>query len=198
MLFSEKEGVEGLVHRAEFSAQAGIHRNPLTAQIGREMKGRFFGRNAVFMSVCCLLWSAQSVGATQVHTSPEGLYAHQMAHLFFGFSMGILIYWLRQRSLTRDPGWRFVQYAAFFFIIWNLDAIVVHYLDGRDYFFTLMNKGSWHDRIDLADGSSTLMLLYYLAKLDHLLCVPAIAFLYLGLRRLLKQVQKTPLTERNP
>ena len=35
-------------------------------------------------------------------------------------------------------------------------------------------------------GGSVLAWLYYLLKLDHLLCVPAMCFLFVGLRRLLK------------
>jgi len=33
--------------------------------------------------------------------------------------------------------------------------------------------------------------LYYAAKLDHLLCVPALLFLFFGLRRLLKDAETT-------
>ena len=50
--------------------------------------------------------------AVQEHGAPEGLYAHQFAHLFFLASMGLLIYWLRQRQLVRQAGWRYIQYAA--------------------------------------------------------------------------------------
>lgn len=135
-----------------------------------------------------LLWSSQAAMATQVHGAPEGLYVHQMAHVLFIFSLGALIYWLREHSLIKDPGWRYVQYAAFFLILWNIDAVLAHYLDGREDLFGLVNEGAWNARIHLVHGTGKVLLVYYFAKLDHLFCVPGIVFLYVGLRRLLKQV----------
>jgi hypothetical protein len=66
--------------------------------------------------------------ATQTHGGLEGLYVHQFAHLFFAFSMGLLIYWLRIRQLVASAAWRSIQYAALFFIAWNCDAMVSHWL----------------------------------------------------------------------
>ena len=54
--------------------------------------------------------------------------------------------------------------------------------------FELVDEGAWSARIHLVHGSGKMILLYYFAKLDHLFCVPGILFLYVGLRRLLKQV----------
>lgn len=137
-----------------------------------------------------VLCGAQAALATQSHGAPEGLYAHQMAHILFIFSLGVLIYWLREHSLTRDPGWRYVQYAAFFLILWNMDAVLAHYLDGRLGLFAIVDEGGWEARIHLAHGTDRLLLLYFFAKLDHLFCVPGIVFLYAGLRRLLQQVER--------
>ncbi|MGC9195474.1 MAG: hypothetical protein ACP5IL_08480 [Syntrophobacteraceae bacterium] len=139
-------------------------------------------------SLVYLFLPAQAAIATQTHGAPEGLYVHQMAHFLFMFSLGVLIYWLRQHSLIEEPGWRYVQYAAFFLILWNLDAALAHYLDGRSDLFKLDNEDSWSARFYLLHGSGKLLPLYYCAKLDHLFCVPGILFLYAGLRRLLKQV----------
>lgn len=36
--------------------------------------------------------------ATQSHGAPEGIYAHQIAHIFFMFSMGFFIHWLRDKK----------------------------------------------------------------------------------------------------
>jgi hypothetical protein len=47
--------------------------------------------------------------------------------------------------------------------------------------------GLWEIRLTDLYNSNTLKILYYFAKLDHLLCVPAIIFLYLGLKRLVKE-----------
>ena len=77
-----------------------------------------------------IIWFFQpsAVYATQTHGEPEGLFVHQSAHMFFTFTMGLLIYWLRKRGLVSRQGWRHIQYAAIFFIAWNLDAFVSHWL----------------------------------------------------------------------
>lgn len=116
--------------------------------------------------------------------------AHQIAHLFFIFSMGILIYWLREWKLVKETGWRLVQYSALFFILWNIDAVIVHYLDERNDIFRMINAGTWQASVELMRNSKGLAFLYYIVKLDHLLCVPAIFFLYAGLRQLFKQAQQ--------
>ena len=58
--------------------------------------------------------------ATQGHGAPEGLFAHQLAHIFFIISMAVLTYWLRERKLVQAVGWRYIQYSALFFILWNV------------------------------------------------------------------------------
>jgi len=131
--------------------------------------------------------------ATQAHNAPEGLYAHQLAHIFFIVSMGVLIYWLRERKLVQAVGWRYIQYAALFFILWNLDAFSVHLMEEQIPVIEVQRINPWEISITAADHSSALTWFYYAAKLDHLLCIPALLFLYFGLRRLLKETDtKTP------
>lgn len=124
--------------------------------------------------------------AVQEHGAPEGVYLHQGAHLFFVASMGLLIYWLRQRRLVREPGWRCIQYAALLFIIWNLDALAAHFLDEQSGMLDVLPAGFGRLRIETGGHPVALAWVYYFAKLDHLLCVPAMLFLYAGLRRLVK------------
>ena len=125
--------------------------------------------------------------AVQEHGAPEGIYLHQGAHLFFVASMGRLIYWLRQRRLVREAGWRYIQYAALCFILWNIDAFAAHFLDEQADILDTLPAGFGKLRIETGDYPLALAWFYYFAKLDHLLCVPAMAFLYAGLRRLLKE-----------
>ena len=125
-----------------------------------------------------------NVLATQGHGGIEGVYAHQFAHAFFIISMGILIYWLRERKLVRESGWRFIQYAALFFILWNIDTIIVHALDDQIGIIQTQSVGTWQIRIDDVYSNDFVKLFYYFAKLDHLLCVPALVLFYLGLKRL--------------
>lgn len=109
---------------------------------------------------------------------------HQIAHLFFTFSMGLLIYWLRKRGLVSRKGWRYIQYAALFFIAWNLDAFFSHWLLEQSGFISVENIQGMKMHVTVAEGLDGLAQIYYLTKLDHLLCVPAMLFLLLGLRRL--------------
>lgn len=140
-----------------------------------------------------LLWLGlpNAAMATQGHGGIEGVYAHQIAHLFFVISMGVLIYWLRDRQLVKTSGWRFIQYSALFFILWNLDAMLVHALDDQFGLVTVKQVGPWRIHIQDRFDSAGMQLLYYIAKLDHLLAVPALLCLYLGLKRLLKN-EATP------
>lgn len=137
--------------------------------------------------VVCLAAGATPSWATQTHGEPEGLYVHQLAHLFFTFSMGLLIYWLRQRRLVREKAWRYIQYSALLFILWNLDTFAVHFLDEQVDIIRISRLDDWHLRIDTAADYVHLGLIYYLAKLDHLLLVPAMLCLYLGLKRLYQE-----------
>jgi hypothetical protein len=135
-----------------------------------------------------ILWPAGAL-ATQGHAGVEGVWAHQFAHLFFLFSMMLLIYWLRQAGLVKAPGWRYIQYAALFFILWNMDAMLVHFLDEQILAVRVENLGDWRIRVAATDGRTWLSVVYYLARLDHLLCVPAMIFLMLGLRHMLQEVR---------
>lgn len=140
----------------------------------------------VTILIVWIFWPVEGL-ATQGHAGIEGVWVHQFAHLFFLFSMGLLIFWLRQAELVKEPGWRYIQYAAVFFILWNVDAFLVHFLDEQRMAVAVTPFSAWHVRIDATGGGGNwLPTLYYLAKLDHLLCVPAMACLMLGLRHMLK------------
>ena len=52
-----------------------------------------------------------------------------MGHLFFLFAMVVLIFTIRGKALDKVKGWRLIQYAAFCFILWNLDTLTAHFLD---------------------------------------------------------------------
>ncbi|HDL89598.1 MAG TPA: hypothetical protein ENG14_01695 [Thermodesulforhabdus norvegica] len=137
----------------------------------------------------CIIFTAPSVvWGVQVHSSPEGLYVHQMAHGFFIVSLAILMYWLRSMKLIRYKGWRFINWSALFFILWNLDAMIIHYFDGTEGFVTI-DEHTWEGHIIVASQHKIPAMLYYFGKMDHFLCVPAAIFLYLGLKALAQQVE---------
>ena len=135
--------------------------------------------------------------ATQAHSDPEGLYVHQFAHAFFIISLGIFIYWLRYRDLVKETGWRYIQYAALFLILWNIDATVAHLLDEQLKIIEVERVGTWHIRITSSDNTVFTIILYYLVKLDHLLCVPALFFFSAGIRKFLKYPASLPASPQN-
>lgn len=136
-----------------------------------------------------VLLTAVPAMATQGHAGIEGVWVHQFAHLFFLFSMMLLIYWLRQAGLVKMPGWRYIQYAALFFILWNADAMLVHFLDEQILAVRVDRLDScWMIRVIATGDRHWLAAVYYLAKLDHLLCVPGMVCLWMGLRHMLKEV----------
>ena len=147
---------------------------------------RIYGR---LLSACAILLLQfvlpLPAAATQGHGGIEGVYAHQFAHIFFLFAMASLNYWLRARDLVRDPGWRMIQYSALFFILWNIDTLLVHALDDQFELIQVERIGMWKIQLTDSFDHNGLKLFYYVAKLDHLWCVPALIFLYIGLRRLL-------------
>jgi hypothetical protein len=138
------------------------------------------------MAILLWLFQPNPAHATQMHGGLEGLFVHQFAHLFFTFSMGLLIYWLRKRGLVSRRSWRYIQYAAIFFIAWNLDAFFSHWLLEQSDLISVENIQGMQMRVTALEGLHWLAQIYYLSKLDHLLCVPAMLFLMLGLRRLYK------------
>jgi len=130
--------------------------------------------------------TADFAWAFQSHPAPEGLYAHQLAHVFFAASMGILTYWLHRNRLSNQSGWRLIQVSCVLFIAWNVVTFSGHWVEELISDNMLQGYPNWNQRIAL--GSSPAAVFYYVLKLDHLLCVPAILCLVLGLRSLYKQV----------
>lgn len=151
---------------------------------------------AAGVQIALLLSTGTPALATQGHAGTEGVWVHQFAHLFFLFAMLLLIYWLRRAGLVKEPGWRYIQYAALFFTLWNANAFLVHFLDEQINAIRLEHLDGWKIHISAAGDRTWLALLYYLIKLDHLLCVPAMVCLWLGLRHMLKEAPPAESLER--
>jgi hypothetical protein len=122
--------------------------------------------------------------ALQVHAEPEGLYSHQLGHMFFVFSMAVFAFWLQKTQLAEKRGWRYIQVSCVIFILWNLGAIAGHMLESRlsEDAFVRISSGR-----ALVMEKAAAPYLYYFLKLDHLIAVPAMIFLLLGLNRLKKE-----------
>lgn len=132
------------------------------------------------------LVSPGSAWSFQAHPAPEGLYAHQMAHLFFIVAMAMLAYWLQYNRFTTLRGWRLIQVSCILFLVWNLVAMTGHWVEERIPREVLQGDPDWTQRIGL--GTERLNWAYYFLKLDHLVCVPAIMCLFFGVRSLYREV----------
>ena len=133
----------------------------------------------------CFIFLPVDASATQLHASSEGIITHQVGHLFFLFSMVALIFTITGKGLNTQKGWRLIQYSAFFFILWNLDAIAAHFFDNQIHSVRIENLSLGQIRV--VSQSELLAWLYYVLKLDHLLCVPAMLFLYGGLSNIVDE-----------
>ncbi len=129
--------------------------------------------------IYCLVFPQQGM-ALQTHSQPEGIYVHQMAHIFFMAALGYL-YWDTRRSAFSGRGWTYLRVFCVLTILWNILALIGHtatqnlhpedftHVDG--YLFSKVNM-----------PLTFIKIVYYTAKLDHLLTVPAMFFLYMSVR----------------
>ena len=138
----------------------------------------------------CFVFLPIDASAIQLHASSEGIITHQVGHLFFLFSMVALFFTITGKGLDTQKGWRLIQYSAIFFILWNLDVLAAHFLDNQIQVVAIENLPRGQIRVNVENGSSFLAWVYFFLKLDHLLCVPAMFFLYRGLSRLVKEQQQ--------
>jgi hypothetical protein len=130
-----------------------------------------------------LLCDPLAASAFQSHPAPEGLYAHQMAHAFFILAMAILVYWLQVNGFTQQRGWRLIQVSCILLIAWNIVAFTGHWVEEKIPSSVVSGEPDWHQRIVVTSGWTAL---YYALKLDHLVQVPAMMCLVLGIRALYK------------
>lgn len=140
----------------------------------------------LFSALFCLL-SVLVPGellAIQAHGGEEGVVVHQLGHAFFLVSMGAFVYWLREGRISDHSGWKFIMWFALLMGLWNLDVLLMHFLDEQVRLIEVTKTGAWTVLIKSRTGSEGLSLVYYLGKLDHLICVPALLFLYVGLKQI--------------
>ena len=133
--------------------------------------------------------------ALQAHGPPEGIYIHQIAHIFF---LGSLLYLYRDlaRSSEQERGWRYLRWFCLLMLCWNGVAFVGHAVTlhlAEEHF---SEAGSFlHSR--LLGPMNVSKTLFYITRFDHLLAVPALFFLYLGLRTLYSQVEERESSQEN-
>lgn len=149
------------------------------------LEWRYCGMLAA-LAMGILLLVPEPVLALQAHERPEGLVAHQLAHVFFGTAMGILAYWLESNRFVRSPGWRMIQIACLLLVLWNVVTFAGHMTalqiqppmvetQSSNWLRSPgVNQSAWSVRSVLS--------------LDHLVCVPAVLFLWVGFRKLYREI----------
>jgi len=150
------------------------------------------------MVVAGLILMPQDAYAIQLHTSSEGIITHQIGHLFFLFSMVVLIFTISGKGLASQKGWRLIQYSAFLFILWNIGVITAHFLDNQIHVVTMENISLGQIRVNALNGSAILAWFYYILKLDHLFCVPAMVFFFQGLSNLVDEQRQMMAKKEGP
>jgi hypothetical protein len=135
------------------------------------------------LALVLLGYFSEKAFGLQSHAIPaEGQYSHQIGHLFFLLSLVVFAFWLQKTRLVKLTGWRFIQWSCFLFILWNMDAIAGHEVEL--WLSESLFIGPPSARRLLVDNRSLLPYFYYFLKMDHLLCVPAMVLLCLGLKKL--------------
>lgn len=117
--------------------------------------------------------------AVQTHGGAEGLISHQIGHLLFTIGMGYLLFRLRYMR-QEAGGWCEFKTFVWLLITWNILTFSGHWLNefvekekfikdhANTLYFTIEN---FNDAV------------YYLTRLDHLILVPAFAFLLIALKK---------------
>ena len=142
---------------------------------------------AFVLILACLFDGPTAANAFQSHPAPEGLYIHQLAHCFFVFAMAMLAYWLQVNGFTREKGWRLIQVSCVLLILWNLVAFTGHWVEEMISDAAISGEPDWTQRIVV---DSVWTGLYYVLKLDHLVQIPAMLCLLLGIRSLYKRAAR--------
>ena len=137
-------------------------------------------RTFPFLLLLVLAVFSGSAWAVQSHVAPEGLYVHQLAHVFYFFALCYL-FWDIRRSELRSPGWGFLQVFCVLMIFWNAIALAGHtlacYVDE-----SVFVQQSGYISITSQELFNSLNFWFYITKLDHLISVPAFGFLFFSMR----------------
>ena len=143
------------------------------------MNTQFHSKIIVFLVL--LIFSAPAnVWALQSHGAPEGNYVHQMAHLLFMGSLLYLYWHTRHTPALASRGWRYLQIFCIVFACWNILAFIGHEAFGHLTSADFIDKNGLKEHI--AGPITSVKVIYFITKMDHLLYVPALLALVISLR----------------
>ena len=140
----------------------------------------------VCLALAALLFLPDAAPALQVHDAPgEGLFAHQMGHLYYIVALAFFFSYIR-RSDFNERSWRYLQVFCILLTAWNLLSFVGHmaalHVAPADLVEFAINLD---DR--LLPPYTFVKSLYYVARMESLLSVPALFCLYMALRIFYRQ-----------
>ena len=138
------------------------------------------------LALAALLFLPDIAPALQVHDVPgEGLRVHQMGHIYYFVALLFFFAYIR-RSDFNERSWRYFQTFCILLTAWNLLSFVGHiaalYVAPADLVEFAINLD---DR--LLPPYTFAKCLYYLARMESLLSVPALFCLYMALRIFYRQ-----------
>ena len=134
----------------------------------------------LFLLVSVLLVFPGSAWAVQNHGAPEGLYVHQLAHIFYTAAMCYL-FWGVRRSAFKARGWRFLQIFCVFTVLWNMVAFTGHVIAFHIHSSDFSHEAGYLST-RLLGPLTSVKFWYYFTQLDHLFSIPALFFLYLAMK----------------
>lgn len=142
---------------------------------------RKFSAFALLLPLALLLVPDQA-WALQSHGSPEGIYVHQLAHLFYVAALAYLC-WDVRRSSFPGKGWRYLQLFCVLMILWNMVAFSGHWLGFFIEPSDVISPQGYLSK-QIIGPITGIKVIYFFATLDHLLSVPALFCLFLSMRAL--------------
>ncbi len=126
--------------------------------------------------------------AFQEHGAREGLYVHLLAHICFGAAMLWLFLMIKNSDIWQQRHWRFIAWGAALLTFWNVDTFAGHII-------SLLHPERC---LPIMHTSTELIFwVWYVCKLDHLVCVTAMIFFYLGLKQLLTYLESEGSPDRD-
>lgn len=154
------------------------------------LRPRFWGRVIVVLGVLFVALPCPAQAFISHWDPREAFFIRQFAYLFWAFAMIYFILALRQETVPRHRGFRWLVWAGVFFALWNLNSFL-----GQSLALILdAQGGAGLARLSAAElkASGNIIWFYLITKPDHLLLVPAFIFFYLGIRAFSRDPEVRP------
>jgi hypothetical protein len=157
------------------------------------MKSNIY-RSLIFTPLFLVILFCKEAWALQTHGSSEGIVVHQFAHIQYLGALAYLLWDIRRSSFT-GVGWVYLQRFCLLMMLWNGIAFIGHFSQMS------LSEGA----ISTEDGYLSALLLlpvtfgkwiYYITALDHLVCAPALFFLFFAMRSFYRSVDRDKKEDR--